>query len=47
MIRENKIYGDAIHVRVPHALKMDLLSKAQAGEMTLSEFVLTQLQMIK
>jgi len=46
MIREGKIYGDALHVRVPHALKMELMAKAQDEGVTLSEFVLTQLKMI-
>ena len=44
MIREGKIYGDALHVRVPHALKMELMAKAQDSGVTLSELVLGQLK---
>ena len=46
MIRNGKVYGDALHVRCPHSLKMELMQKAKENEMTLSEFVLTQLKMI-
>jgi|TARA_R110000765_G_C18663978_1_gene577201 hypothetical protein len=46
MIREGKIHGDALHVRVPHALKMELMAKAQDKGVTLSELVLGQLKAI-
>ena len=46
MIRNGKVYGDSLHLRVPHSLKMELREKADEHGMSLSEFVLTQLLMI-
>ena len=44
MIREgSKLLNDTMHLRLPHSLKMALVSQATESEMTLSEFVLTQL----
>ena len=44
MIREgSKLLNDSLHLRLPHSLKMELVSQATESEMTLSEFVLTQL----
>ena len=46
MIRNGKVYGDSLHLRIPHSLKMELRAMADNSGMSLSQFVLTQLMMI-